>query len=747
MSRKKTRAKSKSAALLATWIVLGILFTVTLAVYWNSFNVPLVFDDLLTIQKNANLRFGEINWNVLGSRYLLFILFTLNYLWTGQEVWSYHLVNFLLHFLNGVLVFVLAEHVFRKLEENQPRCRIYAALASALFLLHPVQTESVTYISSRSELLSTFFYLAGLLVFVLWPERRIGFVCSLAVAVIYFLGIGSKETVVTLPGAIFLYDFLFLSKAQFRPLLSRWRFYITFVAGTAGAIYLLLTRILRGTIGSGLPGHLTVWQYLLTEFRVLVIYVRLVFFPIGLNLDYDVRPSNSLLEAGVIVSLLFLCALLALALALRRREPVFAFSILWFFITLSATSSVVVVADVIFEHRLYLPMTGICLSFPLLVELGYRKLRERVAIPGTAFAYSCLLLALLAVGTIVRNYTWGDEVRLWEDVVSKSAQKDRPYNALAWAYYKRAQYDRAVDVLQMGSERLSDKGAKFSDTLGNMYLQLGQYEKAVDLFKKALPKFSGESLAVVFNNLGVAYLYMWNNLQAHRAQLRPEEFTARTEEVLKPATEAFSKAMEIDPNMYGALDSYINVVCYRGKGGELETTALEHLKQKEDFRNLYILGKVAFNNAVAATDRGNAEEATKDFVKADQYFERAEKLKTDEKIVYFNHGYTLVSLKQDARAKEKYLLAIRIEPIFTEAHHNLALIYMRQNEYAKAAEAFLEVLRLDPKHVSSNLNLGFIYKTQGKRTLARNHLTTVLEASPGNQQAAAMLRELDTVAQ
>jgi tetratricopeptide (TPR) repeat protein len=745
MSRKKARAKPKSV-LPAGWLVLGILFAVTLAAYWNSFNVPLVFDDLLTIQKNANLRFGEFSWNVLGSRYILFLLFTLNYLWAGQEVWSYHAVNFLLHLLNGVLVFVLAEHVFRTLDDDQLRCRTYAALASAFFLLHPVQTESVTYISSRSELLSTFFYLAGLLAFVLWPQRRIGFVCSVAVGVIYFFGIGSKETVVTLPASIFLYDFLFVSKAEFRPLLSRWRFYITFVAGAAGAVYFLLTRILRGTIGAGLPGHLTIWQYFLTELRVLVIYIRLVFFPIGLNLDYDVRPSNSPLEPAVIASLLFLGALLALAWVLRRRLPVFAFSILWFFVTLSPTSSVVVIADTIFEHRLYLPMIGICLSFPFFLELVYRKLRERFAIPGTAVAYSCLLLSLCIVGTVMRNYTWGDEVRLWEDAVSKSPQKARPYNALAWAYYKRAQYDRAVDILQKGSDRLPDKGAEFSDTLGNMYLQLGQYEKAVDLFKKALPKFTGESQAIVYNNLGVSYLYMWNNLQAHRAQLRPEEFAAKTEEVLKPATEAFSKALEVEPDMYSALDSYINVLCYRDKSDELETTALERLKQKEDFKNLYIVGKVAFNNAVAATERGNTEEATKDFVKADQYFERAEKLKADEKIVFFNHGYALVSLKQDERAKEKYLQAIRIDPIFIQAHHNLALIYMRQNEYAKAAEAFAEVLRLDPKHVSSNLNLGYIYKTQGKKTLARGHLMTVLEASPGNQQAAAMLQELDTVA-
>src|SRR5213593_4041592 len=265
----------------------AILVVLALIAYWNSTDAPFVFDDLETIQRNTGVRFGDYfsNFNLAGflsTRSLLFVTFAFNH-WVGeQNVTGYHILNVALHILNGLLVFFIGRNIFARVRSDETSVRMYAMLAAAFFLLHPVQTESVTYISSRSELLSTFFYLAGLLVFVLWPERRIGFVCSLAVGVIYFLGIGSKETVVTLPAAIFLYDFLFLSKAQFRPLLSRWRFYITFVAGTAGAIYVLLTRILRGTIGPGLPGHLTVWQYFLTEFRVLVIYVRLVFFPIGL---------------------------------------------------------------------------------------------------------------------------------------------------------------------------------------------------------------------------------------------------------------------------------------------------------------------------------------------------------------------------------------------------------------------------------------------------------------------------------
>ena len=192
--------------------------------------------------------------------------------------------------------------------------------------------------------------------------------------------------------------------------------------------------------------------------------------------------------------------------------------------------------------------------------------------------------------------------------------------------------------------------------------------------------------------------------------------------------EAFLKVLEIDHEMLWALDSYVNVSHYRERSHEIQAAALEKLKEKDDFNNLYIVAKTAFNNE----DYGNA----------DQYFERAERLRNDHKLLFFNHAYALERLKEDDRAIEKYRQAIHLDPIFIEAHHNLGLIYMRRSEYAKAAEAFGEVLRLDPKHVSSNLNLAAIYKTQGNIGLARSHLATVLEASPGNQQAAMMLQQL-----
>ena len=732
MSKKKTTPKARAVSRVpGRWIPVLILSAIALGAYaLYSFRAPLVFDDLQTIQRNTGVRFGEFYWNLLSARSVLYLTFTLNYILSGQEVWSYHVVNFLLHLINGLLIFFLAERIFSHTETDPKRFRQFATLAAAFFLVHPVQTESVTYISSRSELLSTFFYLAGFLIYVFWPKERIGFICSLAVAVPYFFGLGSKETVITLAATIFLYDFLFLSKGDFRALLPRWRFYAIYLLGCTAAIYYILTQALRGTVGSAVSVNLSWWHYFLTELRVIVRYVQLVFLPLpgSLNFDYDFRPSTSPLEPAVIASFLFLSSLAVFAWWLRRRAPVVAFSIFWFFITLGPTSSVISIIDVIFEHRLYLPLVGVCLSFPFFVEFVRAKLRQRFRISGTTLQYAAVVVVLLVAGTITRNYVWSDEVRLFTDAVKKSPEKERPYNSLAWAYYKRGEFNKAIEALNAGLQRMPQRMSKFSDMLGNLYLKTGQYDQAVALFKKTTESFKGDELTIAWNNLGVSYLYMWNDLRTRQAQFSKTEFAERTEKILTPAVDAFLNVLKLDPGMSLALDEYINVMSYRGKGAEVETAAIDRLKRKESFSDTYTVAKVAFNRD--------------DWARADEYFQRAEKLGHDFKFMYFNHGYTLVKLMQDDRAIDKYIQAIRLDPLFIEAHHNLGQIYMRHNELNKAADAFAEVLRQDPKHVSSNLNLAQIYITKGDKTVARNYLRTVLEVSPGDQQAAQLWQQV-----
>jgi tetratricopeptide (TPR) repeat protein len=730
MSGRGQKGKKKSLPTSAhPWLLLAGLLALGIIAYWNSFDAPLVFDDLLTVQTNSAVRFGDFNWNPLSGRALLFITFTLNFLWTGQDVWSYHLVNLVFHLVNGVLLFFVTDHILRRAVPNFGYSRSGAFVGAAFFLLHPVQTESVTYISSRSELLSLVFYLAAFLLFIKWPESRIGFLFSLLVAVPFVLALSSKETAISLPAVIFLYDFLFLSGARLRPMVSRWRFYLPFLLGAIVVAYYIGTVTLRASIGSSLAGHLSSFQYFLTQLRVMVRYVYLTFVPVGLNLDYDFRPSTSPFEIKVVASFAFLAAIVVLGWLLRRTQPVFSFAIFWFFLTLAPTSSFVPIIDVIFEHRMYLPMAGVCLAIPILLQVVARKLNDWFGVPSRPGAYAAVLLAALMLGTILRNQTWRDEVRLYEDVVAKSPYKARGHTGLAWALYKRGEYEAAIQSIKQALVLLPDKRSEFADTLGNLYLKTGRYDDAANLFKETTSLISDPSkLALAYNNLGVTYLHKWQALKAKVTQMPDAQFREEAEKILVPAQEVFLKAVENDPAMSWAFDSYINATFDMGKADPLETAAMTDLQKNETFKSLYTVAKVSF--------------LKQNWARADEFFTRAEKLNSNDKLLLFNHAYTLEKLGRPEDSIHKYLAAIRVDPIFIEAHHNVAIVYMGLRENQKAIVHLQEVLRYNPAHRSANLTLARIFASIGDRAAARRNLQTLLQASPQDPEILDLWRNL-----
>lgn len=357
------------------------LFLLTLIAYWNSFHVPFVFDDMATIQQHEGVRFGQYAWNLLASRSVLYLTFVLNAQWFGLDVWGYHVVNFILHFINGVLLFFIARKVLPDALSSAA-----AFMSAAFFLVHPIQTESVTYISSRSELLSTCFYLVGLAFFMLWPWQR-SFLLALAILPVYLLGLGSKETVITLPVLLVLVHLGLKIRAKIS-------FHFLYAIAAACCTYFVLTHTsVKGALASG-----TSLAYLLTQIRVIVRYLELVLLPIGLNLDYDLRLSSQI-DLAVLLSGSLLIALLALAWWLRNAAPIATFAIGWFFITLAPTSSFVPLPDVIFEHRMYLPMVGLSLLFPVVIEKLCSTARWRYAV-----------IAVLTIATILRNQVWIHEV-------------------------------------------------------------------------------------------------------------------------------------------------------------------------------------------------------------------------------------------------------------------------------------------------------------------------------------------------
>src|SRR5438034_6036606 len=659
---------------------IAVLALLGIGAYWNSLHAPFVFDDIDSVERNPIVRFATQSYRH-SPRSLLFLTFAFNNWLNGQNPFGYHIVNLVLHILNGLIVFAIARRIYNA-SNSQPSpgasrplvaAKAYALIAAAFFLVHPIQTESVTYISSRSELLSTMTYLCGLLSFMLIPVQKIGFFSSLLMLFFLGLGFGFKETVVTLPAGILLYDYIFVAKANIRALLLRWRFYLSFVViGAAGSYWLL-----RGDLGliQGFGGPLEAWRYFLTQFRVILTYIRILVFPSGLNLDYDFRLSASLLEPSTLLAVVAILGLLFVGWRWRSTQQLYSFSVFWFLLTLSPTSSIIPIPDVIFEHRVYLPLAGVCLSFPFVMEWIVKIWQEGIRRKWVITSASAVL-AVFVVATLLRNEVWRDEVRLWSDIVRKSPHKLRPYGALINAYMKRGQEREAISIAKLGSENVPESRTSFLNTTGNLYLRLGEPQEAVAYFKSDVEEavrtgMTSRYIAVALNNLAVAYMALAKTFEERAGQISDEESAAHRAEAFGNARDSLRKSLEANPANVEVLDSLVNVTRYLGEARMLEQESRKKLEANQrEFQSLYSLAALM-----------SLEER---YVDSLNYFQRAEEVRPGSQILLFNHAFALSKIGEVDRAIDKYTQALRIDPIFDEAHYNIALLYVGKNDYDSA---------------------------------------------------------------
>src|SRR3990167_7117322 len=361
-------------------ISLSLITITAFLIYSNTFASPFHFDDEHNIVENYKLRDLSNFWPPSGSRYVGVLSFALNYHFGGLNVFGYHLVNIIIHIINGLLIWWLIiltfktpvmqvyvgqglspaltpDRIIRGLKADLPY--LTALTASLIFVSHPIQTQAVTYIVQRFASLATLFYILSL--------------------VSAILAMKTKEISLTLPFVIILYEVMFFAPTKQNYGFAKRLLYLIPVTLTAFIIPLSLIgtdRPVGDMIGELREAAQETEEisrdvYLLTQFRVIVTYIRLLFLPINQNLDYDYPLSHSLFEPQTFVSFLFLSAIFVFAVYLfirsRRTDNahglLISFGILWFFITLSVESSIIPIRDVIFEHRLYLPSVGIVIAF------------------------------------------------------------------------------------------------------------------------------------------------------------------------------------------------------------------------------------------------------------------------------------------------------------------------------------------------------------------------------------------------
>ncbi len=358
-----------------------------LLAYSNTFTASFHFDDNPAIVDNPALK--RCTWSNFismfsGTRPIVNLSLFFNYQISGLNPVGWHIFNITFHILNTYFVYLLVLKTLTlptlcaRYGERAKRMALFGAL---LFGLHPLQTESVTYIISRTELLAAFFYLATFLLFLKGAKTNT-FSWYIAAFFTSLLAVESKEWAVTLPAMLFLYDLLFISNGSFKPVFSRWKAYVLVALPWGLIAYVLMTTKLSGA-GFGISGErsITGWTYLLTSFNVLWTYIKLLIFPINQNLDYSYPIAKTLFEFPTILSFAghLLLAAVACWLYLKKKWTLIPFGVAWFYITLSPTQSFVPILDVIFEHRVYLPSIGFFLVFVAAVEGLFEWIEKRTA--------------------------------------------------------------------------------------------------------------------------------------------------------------------------------------------------------------------------------------------------------------------------------------------------------------------------------------------------------------------------------
>jgi protein O-mannosyl-transferase len=779
-------------------LLLALLAT---AIYSNTFSSPFQFDDIMNIVENSWIRHLYNYYDFSGSRYVGFLTFALNYHFNGLSLFGYHLVNLLIHITNGFLVYTLVRLLFRAVHSpivNRDPVSIHssqlvAIVTALLFVAHPIQTQAVTYIVQRLTSLAAMFYLLTVVCYLKWRLSQLNTQNKKVKTLFWYAGallatilaMKTKEITFTLPFMLLLIEAVF-----FAPLIRRsWISLIPFL------ILPIIPLSRPGAMGEGEAGFasditdISRWDYLLTQFRVIVTYLRLLIFPANQNLDYDYPVSHSLFDPPVFFSFLFLSALFALAIYLllssplvpnfngappsrpgsnppaQRRLPYAAsrlvgFGILWFFLTLSVESSIIPIRDVIYEHRLYLPSVGFWLAAGT-AALGFS---DRWRIPRIIAVG--LIIVLFAGLTYQRNKVWQDEVTLWTDVVRKSPQKARGYNNLGSAYKKLGQYEDAIREYQTALTLKPDY-AMAHYNIGIIYKELGQLDNAIRKYQTAVTLKPDYPEAQ--NNLGVVYKEMgrldealkeYNSAltlkpdyaEAHINRGNVYQALGRREEAIRE----FQAALTLKPDSPEAHNNLGIVYKDLGRLDEAlkeyntaSTLKPDYADPHNNMGNVYQeLGrldkaiqeykkavKLKPDSAETYNNMGNAHSMLRHFKEAVHEYEKASVLSPDYADPHYNLGNVLRALGRMDEAIKEYQAAIARKPDYALAHNNLGLSYYLQGRPTEAIAELEKTTQLEPDFAEAHNNLGTLYTDQARLKDAIREFQIALNLKPDSVHA------------
>jgi tetratricopeptide (TPR) repeat protein len=451
-----------NASLLSRWSPV-VLVCAGAAAYANSFAGVFLFDDYRSIVEDSRLADLQTFLAHLPGmiRPLLKATLLADRLVWGTNPAGYHLLNLCLHLGSGLLLYAILKQL---VDESSPsraaaETNMVPLVAALLFLVHPIGTETVTYLSGRATGLAAFWYLAALLLYLRASRPghnpRVLSAAQGGAIGCFALALLSKETAITFPLALLLVEFVArrargsaLRKIVMRLHTPFWAVLLLFLGAAAMTPRY---RVLFDTALNIRP----LYEHLIAQVNVISYATTLIVAPGRINFDHDFPHYGSVLAWPTSLALALLGGMMVLAVRSARALPLLAFGIGWFFLQLLATNSVLQRDDLLSERNLYLPAAGLFLAlasawYPLEGRFTEWVSERRRAVPLRALGVLPIaIVALLISGTLARNTLYSDPVVFWTDAVKKSPAKSRPHVNLGHAYFLAGDHSRAADQFRL----------------------------------------------------------------------------------------------------------------------------------------------------------------------------------------------------------------------------------------------------------------------------------------------------------
>lgn len=472
----------------SNWTIYGLipalLAGLTALVYYPSLFYDFQFDDIANIKKFFAARTHTFwMWAFKSPRWMSFWLNTVNYKLGKHNPFTYRTFNVSFHIVTGVLIFLVTYMAFSRLKKNSyfgKRALPISFLTALLFLLHPVQTQTVSYvIQGQLEGLAGMFTMLLTLLFLHWTTIKntvLKVVSALGIYALFFVACGTKEIILVSPLTLLLFDWFFVAQGDWKQIKSKALFYLGYIA-TIGYFFgfyiqgakkgkliqeyiLKVDQKITSNIGNVITQHagqaITRWDYCISQFKVILHYLWIFIWPFGISVDYDWKMAPHFFTSEVILPLLFLLLIAVgiVTLLYKDKTNPFAFGALWFFIGIAPRSSIIPSTELVADYKTYFSSYGWLLLLAMSLIYFFEWITEQIKdldLPETITSpHLAIILCALCLGwsTYERNKVWRSPQEFWFNIIQNAPLKARAYNNYAVSLAETKKFKEAIPYLR-----------------------------------------------------------------------------------------------------------------------------------------------------------------------------------------------------------------------------------------------------------------------------------------------------------